>query len=188
MVCRLHSREIERIEPISLNRLSIASCLTLWVRGAVCRVLFNPMVSRMAPLRSCHLGFQSFSPIAWPPSSGSPPKLASSAFPYAVNVWENQHSDYQSGSSCCSSPLRVFFEAVYILRKNHPVLGRTCPDVPIYLDPVGIVESAPRDNADAWKLLETQHNSCCAPVAEVQPQPKIAFVGALFVCSKPIAR
>jgi hypothetical protein len=60
--------------------------------------------------------------------------------------------------------------------------------VPIYLDPVGIVESAPRDNADAWKLLETQHNSCCAPVAEVQPQPKIAFIGALFVCSKPIAR
>ncbi len=67
------------------------------------------------------------------------------------------------------------------------MLGRTCPDVPVYLEPVGVVESATRDNADTRKLFECPHDCCRAPVAEVQPQPKIAFVGALFVCSKSIA-
>ncbi len=66
--------------------------------------------------------------------------------------------------------------------------GRTRPDVPVYLELVGVVECATRDNADVRKLLESQHDSCCAPVAEVQAQPKIAFVGALFVFSQSIAR
>src|SRR6185436_4289526 len=88
---------------------------------------------------------------------------------------------------CCSSPLRAFLKAIHILRKHHPMLGRACPDVSIYLDPVGVVESAGRDSAESWKLLKTQHHSCCAPVTKVQPQPKIAFIGALFVCSQPIS-
>jgi hypothetical protein len=35
--------------------------------------------------------------------------------------------------------LSAFFEALQIFRKNHPMLSRTRPDLPIRLNPVGVV-------------------------------------------------
>ena len=89
---------------------------------------------------------------------------------------------YRSGSSSSYS-LRAFLKAVHILRKNHPVLGRTCPNMPVNLEQVGVVECATRNNAEFRKLFESQHKRRCSSIAEVQPQPKIAFVGALFIWS-----
>jgi len=74
---------------------------------------------------------------------------ASKLYPKAVSVL--------SAGWCL---LRAFLEAVDILRKNHPVLGRTRPDVHIYLGLVGDVECATRDDRDARKLLESHHYSC----------------------------
>src|SRR5262245_30946513 len=98
-----------------------------------------------------------------PPASFSAQWLAVSV----EHKGEAAACDYKSSSWCCSGPLRAFLKAIHILRKDHPMLGGTRPDVPIYLDPVGVVECAACDDSDARKLLQTQHHSCCALFAGV---------------------
>ena len=84
--------------------------------------------------------------------------------------------------------MRAFLKAGHIFRKNHPVLSRTCPNMPVNLEPVGIVECAARDNAEIRKPLNSHHDRRCAPAAEVEPQPKITFIGFFFVYGKSAAR
>jgi hypothetical protein len=78
----------------------------------------------------------------------------------------------------------VLLETLYIRREQHPVVGRSRPDMPVDLHPTGIIEGADTYAAITWNSFECECDVGSAARTKFQAQPAAALVGSMFVSAK----
>jgi hypothetical protein len=76
---------------------------------------------------------------------------------------------------------RAFFETHRVRGNRDPGLRRPGPDMPLNLEPVGIVEGASRYPPYSWPPFDGPHDGGSTPGTEFHSKPAIAFVGTMLV-------
>lgn len=85
---------------------------------------------------------------------------------------------------CAETPTscgRAFFETLRVRRNRDPGLRRPGPDMPLNLEPVGIIEGSSGNPAHARPPFDGPHDGGSAARTEFHSEPAIAFVGTMLV-------